>query len=78
MLYEIEESNYPDYLNTSPWYNTSICSKLYGKLCEDFIRHARTYRYHLMYSIIAHDKKTSYENERISIGDRPIPKNATT
>ena len=30
------------------------------------------------YSILAHDKKeSSYEGEESSIGDRPIPKNAT-
>ena len=32
-----------------------------------------------MYSIIAHDKQQpSYEDEEISIGDRPIPNNETT
>ena len=44
---------------------------------EDFIRHARTDRYHLMCSIVAHDKKQpSYEDEERSIGDRPNPKKA--
>ena len=46
---------------------------------EDFIRHARTDRYHLMCSIVAHDKKQpSYEDEERNIGYRPTPKNETT
>ena len=46
---------------------------------EDFISRARTYRYHLLWYIVAHNlKKPSYEDEESSIGDRPIPKNSTT
>ena len=79
MKYEIDKSNHPDCLNKCPWYNTEIFSKLHGKLFEYFISHARTYRYNLMCSIVAHDKKQfAYEYEEISIGDRPIPKNITT
>ena len=37
-----------------PWYNTSICKKLHGKLFEVFIRNARTDRYNIMCSIDAH------------------------
>ena len=45
---------------------------------EDFIRHVRTDIYHLMCSIIAQYKQQpSYEDEGISIIDRPIPKNET-
>ena len=55
MLYEIEESNHPNWLNKVPWYNTSICSKFHGKLFEHFIRHARADRYNLMCSTIEHD-----------------------
>ena len=52
---------------------------MHGKLFEDFIRRAGTYRYHIMCSITAHDKQQpSYEDEEISIGDIPIPINATT
>ena len=63
ILYEIEESNHTYWLNKGKWYNTAICSKFQGKMFEDFIRHARIDIYHIMCSIIAHDKKTSYENE---------------
>ena len=64
MKYEFDESNHPDWLNKSPWYNTYICSKLHGKLSEDFITHAITDRYNLMFYIVAHDKKKpSYEDE---------------
>ena len=63
MKYEIDKSNHPNWLNKVPWYNTDICSKLYGKMFEDFISKARTDRYHLMCSIVAHDKKQpSYED----------------
>ena len=44
MFYEIDESNHPDWLNKGPWYKKDICSKLHGKLFEDFIKYARTYR----------------------------------
>ena len=79
MYYEIEENNHPDWLNKRPWYNTAIGSKFHRKQFEDFIRHARIYRYHLMCPIITHDKKqTSYEDEEIIIGDRQIPNNTTS
>ena len=55
MFYEIEENKHPNWFNTGPRYNTDICSKLHGKLFEHFIRHARTDRYHIMCSIVAHD-----------------------
>ena len=57
MFYEIEGNNHSDYFNTGTWYNTEICLKLHGKLFEYFIRHVRTDIYHLMCSIIAHDKQ---------------------
>ena len=44
----------------NPRYNTAICSKLHGKMFEHFIRHARTDRYHIMCSIVAHDKRTTF------------------
>ena len=79
MLYEIDKSNHPNWLNKVRWYNTSICSKLHGNVFEDFNGHARTDIYYLMCSIAAHDKKqSSYEYEKRSIRDIPIPKNATT
>ena len=79
MLYKTEENNHPDWFNKYPWYKTAICSKFHGKLFEDFIKHAGTYRYNLMCSIIAHDKQQPlYEDEESSIGYIPIPKNATT
>ena len=43
-----------DWLTGGPWYNTSICKKLYGKLFEGFIINARTDRYHIMCSIDAY------------------------
>ena len=43
------------------------------------ITHARTDRYNLMLSLVSHDKiQPAYEDDEISIGDRSIPKNATT
>ena len=69
MLYEIDEINHPDWLNKSLWYNTYICSKFHGKLFEDFIRHEKTYRYHLMCSIVAHDKNNLYMKMKKSVLD---------
>ena len=74
----MDESNHPNWLNKGPWQNTSICSRLHGSLFEDSISHAGTDRYNLLCSIVAHDKKQSaYENDKVSIGDRLIPKNVT-
>ena len=64
MKYEIYKSNHQDLLNKCTWYNKSICSRLHGILFEHFITHARTDRYNLMVSIVAHDKKQlSYEDD---------------
>ena len=78
MLYENEENNHPDWFNKGPWYNTAICSKLHVKVLEYFIKHARTDIYHLMCSIITHDKQQPLYDDESSIGYRPIPKNETT
>ena len=40
-----------DCMTDGPWYNTSICKKLHGKVFEAFIRNARTDRYNIMCSI---------------------------
>ena len=45
---------------------------------EYIITHERTYRYNLICSIVAHDKKTYYKYDEIIIGDRLIPKHVTT
>ena len=75
----MDKSNHPNWLNKVPWYNTAICSRLHGSLCEDFTTLAITDGYNLMCSIVAHDKKQpTYEDEEISIGDRRIPKHVTT
>ena len=63
MKYEIDKSDHPNWLNKGSWYNTDICSKLHGKLVEDFITHARIDRYNIMCFIVAHDKtQPSYED----------------
>ena len=74
MKYEIDKL-----LNKGPFYNTSIYLKLHKSMFEDFITHARTDRYNLMCSLVAHDKiQPAYEYDEISIGDRSIPKDSTT
>ena len=40
-----------------PWYNTSICKTLHGKVFERFIKNARTERYNIMCSIDAQKKE---------------------
>ena len=59
MKYKIDESNHQDWLNKGPWYNKDICSRFHGSMFEYFITHARTNRYNLMCSLVAHDKKTT-------------------
>ena len=39
-----------------PWYNTSICNKLHGKVFDGFIRNEGTEKYNIMCSIDAHEK----------------------
>ena len=79
MKYEINKNNHQDWLNKGPWYNTSICLKFYGSTFEYSIAHARTYRYDLMCSLVANNKiQPSYEDDESSIGDRSIPKFATS
>ena len=55
MVYEVDETNHPGWLNKGPWYNTDICSKLHGSMLEDFITLAITDRYHVICSIFAND-----------------------
>ena len=75
----MDKNNHQYWLNKGPWYNTAICLRLNGSLFEDFITHARTYRYNLMCYLVANDKiQPAYEYYESSIGYRPIPKNETT
>ena len=67
MNYEIDENNHQNLLNKGPWYNTSICSKLHGSRFEIFITQARTDRYNLMCSFVAHDKLYLDYNESIRL-----------
>ena len=71
MKYEMDKNNHQYWLNKGPWYNTSICLKLHGSIFEDFIKHARTYRYNLMCSLVVHDKMQPHdEDNESSLGDR--------
>ena len=79
MKYKMDKNNHQAWLNNVPWYNTDICSSLYGSLFEYFITHAGTDRYNLICSLVAHDKiQPYYEDDEISIGDRLIPKHVIT
>ena len=61
-----------------PWHNKNICSKLYGTTFEVFIKQARTDRYNIMCSLVAHDRlQDNEQDDEISLGDRVIPKYAT-
>ena len=50
------EKQNSEWMTGGPWYNTSICNKLDGKVFEGFIRNTRTNRYNIMCSIDAHEK----------------------
>ena len=70
----MNESNHQDWLNKGPWYDTSICSKLYGSRFEDFITQAIIDRYNLICSSVAHDGlQLYYKDDERSIGDMAIP-----
>ena len=43
-----------DWITGDPWYNTSICKKLNGKVFEGFIRNEINDRYNIMCSIDVH------------------------
>ena len=53
--YVIDKSNDKDWLINGHWYNPDICPRFHGSLFGYFITHARTDRYNLMYSLVAHD-----------------------
>ena len=79
MEYEINtKSNHLNWLNKGPWYNINIYSKLHGIRLDDFITQARTDRYNLMCSLVAHDRlEPDYEDDVSSIGYRALPNDAT-
>ena len=77
--YEMDKNNHQDWSNKVPWYNISICWKLHGRRFEDFITQARTYRCNLICSLVAHVRlQLDYKDDKIIIGDRSIPDDATT
>ena len=66
------------WFDTGPWHNKNMCSKQYGTICEGFIKQARTDRYNIMCSLVAHDRLQDNEQDyESSLGDRVIPKDAT-
>ena len=66
------------WFDTVPWHNKNICSKLYGTTFEGFLTQARTDRYNIMCSLVAHDRmQDNKQDDEISIGDRVIPNDAT-
>ena len=63
--------NHLDWFDTGPWYNKNICSRLHGITFEDFITQARTDRYNIMCSLVAHDRlQDDYKDDESSIGYR--------
>ena len=44
-----------DWITGGPWYNTSICKKLYRKTFETFIINAINYMYNIMCSIDSYE-----------------------
>ena len=75
MDYEINtESNHLDWLNKGSWYNRNICSKLRGIRFEYFfMTQARTEKYNIMCSLVAHYRlQPDYEDDESIIGDRAI------
>ena len=54
------EKNIPDFMIGVPWYNTSNCKKLHGKLFEELNRNARTDRYIIICSIDANKNRINH------------------
>ena len=68
-----------DWITSGPWYNTSICKKLHGKMFEEFIINSRTDRYNFKCYIDDHEKNNPAVNDDGIIGGGyPIPLNSTT
>ena len=74
---EIQNS---DWMTGGPWYNTSICKKLHGKVFEAFIINEITDMYNIMCSIDAYERynQLSSCDYGISGGGCPLPTNSTT
>ena len=71
MEYELNETNHQDWLNKVTLYNRNIYYKLHGSRFENFIAQARTDRYNLMCSLVAHDRlQLDYKYYESSIGYR--------
>ena len=79
MKYDMEEHKHEDWLNSGPWYNKNIYSRINGSLFEDFITQARTDRYNIMWSLVAHEKENSTSSDdESSLGERNVPKKLPT
>ena len=52
LQYDMNKHN-PEWMTDGPWYNTSICKKLYGKMFKVLQINARTDRYNIMCSVYA-------------------------
>ena len=78
LQYDMDKHN-SEWMTVGPWYNTSICKKLHGKVFDGFSKNARTDRYNIMCSIDAHEKEhPSSCNDGSSGGVFPLPSNSTT
>ena len=79
LKYDMDIQN-SDWITGGPWYNTSICKKLYGKVFEGFIINARTDRYNIMCSIDAYEREhqSSRCDDGNSGGGCPLPTTSTT
>ena len=61
-------------MDKGTWYNTIICTKLHGKIFENYFKIGRKYRYELMCSVDAYDKEhISIPDDVSSDGGRPMP-----
>ena len=79
LKYDMEIQN-SDWMTGGPWYNTSICKKLHGKLFEAFIINARTDWYNIMCYIDAYEigNQSSSCDDGIRGGGCPLSTNPTT
>ena len=88
-IYWIIELNYqlnfdfqyhcPNCIINGPWYNTTICSHLYGDTFDNYFKNAHKDRYNLMFYIEAYNKlHPTCADSAISDGVRPVSDGSTT
>ena len=78
------QKNCTYWILSGPWYNTMVCSLLYGLVFEDYFTTAKRDKYNIIFSIKAHKKNQKSVNENKPVnyetssgGATPLPSDST-